>query len=60
MYVRPADGGLEHANQDVIGLDFGQRHFLQPKSRFGFRLYDRLHRFHGAKLRAHFAHVDLA
>src|ERR1700738_1236 len=51
MYVGPADGGLEHADQDVIALDFRHGHVLQPKSRFGFRLYDGLHRFsHGPKL----------
>src|SRR5207244_13652655 len=53
MYVRPADGGFEDADEDVIALDFGQGDFLQPKSGLGFRLYDRLHRlFHGSTLAA--------
>src|SRR5438067_11032219 len=61
MYIRPADGGLQDADQDIIALDLGHWDFLQPKSRLGFGLYHRLHHFlHGAKLSAHFAHVDLA
>src|ERR1700736_5241069 len=59
MYVGPADGGLEDADQDVIALDFGHWHLLQPKSRLGLRLNDSLHHFlHDGKLSAHFAHVD--
>ena len=56
MYVRPADGGLEHANQDVVALHFGNWNLLQPKSRLGFRFDDGLHRFlHGVSLSADFA-----
>ena len=61
MYVGPADGGLEHADQDVIAVDFRHGHILQPESRFGFRLYDGLHRFsHGPKLAVTREDVDLA
>src|SRR5262249_19112078 len=53
MYVGPADGGLKDADKDVIGANFGHRHFLEPKSGLGFSLHDSLHRLlHRAKLAA--------
>jgi hypothetical protein len=53
MYVRSADGGPEDAYEDIIPLNVWNWNLLEPKSRFGFRLYDGLHRFlHGPKLTA--------
>ena len=53
MYVGPADGGLQDANENVVAFGVGYRHFLKPESRLGFRFDDGLHRFlHGPKLAA--------
>jgi hypothetical protein len=53
MYVRPADGSLEDANEHVIPGYFGNRDFLEPKTRLGFGLHHGLHLFlHGLRLAA--------
>jgi hypothetical protein len=45
MYVGPADGGFEDANEDVVAGNFGNGNLLEPQSGLGFRLYHCLHRF---------------
>jgi hypothetical protein len=51
MYVGPADGGFQDADEDVVTGNFGNGNLLEPQSRLGFRLYHRLHRFlHEPKL----------
>lgn len=51
MYVRPADGRLEDADEDVVARNFRNGNLLEPQSGLGFRLYDGLHRFlHEPKL----------
>ena len=53
MYIGSADGGLQDADQDIVALGVGHRHFLKPESRLGFRFHDGLHRFlHETKLAA--------
>ena len=53
MYVRSADRRLQNANEHVVVANFGNRNFLEPKTRLGFALHDRLHRFlHELKLGA--------
>ena len=56
MYVRPADGGLENPNKDVVAHNFRNGNLLEPQSGLGFRLYHGLHRFlHGVIVSADFA-----
>ena len=51
MYVRPADGRFEDADEDVVARNFRNGNLLEPQSGLGFRLYDGLHRFlHEPKL----------
>ena len=51
MYVRPADGRLEDADEDVVARNFRNGNLLEPQSGLGFRLYHGLHRFlHEPKL----------
>jgi len=51
MYVRPADGRLEHPNENIIARNFGNGNLLEPQSGLGFRFHDGLHRFlHKTKL----------
>src|SRR6266404_6137305 len=53
MYVRPADGGFEHPNEDIVSADFRHGHVLEPESRLGFCLHDCLHRLlHDSRLAA--------
>ena len=51
MYVRPADGRLEDADEDVVARNFRKGNLLEPQSGLGFRFHDGLHRFlHEPKL----------
>ena len=45
MYVRPADGRFEDADEDVVARNFGNGNLLEPQTGLGFRLHDGLHRF---------------
>jgi hypothetical protein len=48
MYIGAADGGLEHANPDVVAADLGNGNFFEPETGLGFHFHDGVHRFlHG-------------
>src|SRR6267154_6050121 len=51
VYVGPADGRFQHANEHVIATNFWNRNFLEPQTGFSLGLHDGLHRLlHNGKL----------
>ena len=47
VYVRAADGVLEHPDEHVVHADLGQRDFFEPEAGFGAAFNEGVHGLHG-------------